>query len=139
MKALLNTYRQSPRKVRLLADMVRGKSIIAAKAALLLAVKRGAPIVQKLIDSAVANAKQNFSIDPENLFIKEITVNKGVVMKRFMPKARGSATPLRKRTSHIAVVLGIKEGAKKETKEVKEVSAPKAKKVTKAKSTKAKA
>lgn len=139
MKALLNTYRQSPRKVRLLADMVRGKSIVAAKAALLLAVKRGAPIVQKLIDSAVANAKQNFSIDPENLFIKEITVNKGVVMKRFMPKARGSATPLRKRTSHIAVVLGIKEGAKKETKEVKAVSAPKVKKVTKAKSTKVKA
>lgn len=136
MKALLNTYRQSPRKVRLLADMVRGKSIIAAKAALLLAVKRGAPVVQKLIDSAVANAKQNFSIDPENLFVKEITVNKGVVMKRFMPKARGSATPLRKRTSHIAVILGIKEGTKKEA---KEVVLPKAKKVTKAKSTKAKA
>ncbi len=136
MKALLNTYRQSPRKVRLLADMVRGKSIIAARAALLLAVKRGAPIVQKLIDSAVANAKQNFSIEPENLFIKEITVNKGVVMKRFMPKARGSATPLRKRTSHIAVVLGIKEGTKKEA---KEVAVPKVTKVTKAKSTKAKA
>jgi len=109
MKAILKTYRQSPRKVRLLADLVRGKKVQDAKNVLMFADKRAAPIFMKLLDSAVANAKQNFSIEADVLFIKEATVNAGVTLKRSMPRARGSAFPINKRTSHITIVLDTKQ------------------------------
>ena len=107
--ATLKNYRQSPRKVRLIADLVRGKSIDSAENILAFAVKRSSPVILKLIKSAVANATNNSGVSKESLFIKTITVNKGVVLKRSMPRARGSASAIRKHTSIVKVELGIRE------------------------------
>lgn len=107
MKAVLKNYRQSPRKVRLLADLVRGKKVVKALEVLSFTNKRAAEPVVKLINSAVANAKQH-GADVEKLFIKSIAVDKGIVLKRFMPRARGSAAQILKRASHISVELGSK-------------------------------
>lgn len=109
MKAILKTYRQSPRKVRLLVDLIRGKKVEQAKTALMFADKKAASVVLKLLNSAVSNAKNNSSIDMENLFVKTASVDKGVTMKRSMPRARGSAYPINKRTSHIMIVLDVKQ------------------------------
>lgn len=108
MKAFLKNYRQSPRKVRLLADLVRGKKVVDALATLRFVDKRAAGPFAKLIESAVANAAQEGkTID--QLFVKSVAVDKGVVYKRFMPRARGSASRINKRNSHITVELGLKK------------------------------
>jgi large subunit ribosomal protein L22 len=107
MKAVLKNYRQSPRKVRLLADLVRGKKVQDALALLSFADKRAAEPFAKVVRSAAANAKDK-GADVSTLIIKSVSVNKGTVLKRFMPRARGSASPIRKRNSHIAVELGTK-------------------------------
>ena len=133
MQASISNYKQSPRKVRLIANLVKGKRVSVALTELAFLAKRGALPVKKLIDSAVANAINNLGIASDNLYIKEIRVDKGIVMHRRMPRARGSAFPIKKRTSHLIVVLAEKE-AKKEKKAVK--VATKAKKVTKAKAAK---
>lgn len=109
MKALLNTYRQSPRKVRLLAGLIRGKGVKDAKNSLLFADKKAAPVIAKLLSSAISNAKNLAGVDEDSLFVKTITVDKGMTLKRSMPRARGSAFPINKRTSHIAIVLGVKQ------------------------------
>ena len=107
MKAILKNYRQSPRKVRLVADVVRGKKVDDALATLRFVDKRAAGPFAKVIESAVANAVQaGKSID--RLFIKKVAVDKGTVLKRFMPRARGSASRINKRNSHISVELGEK-------------------------------
>ncbi len=104
MKALLTNYHQSPRKVRLVADLIRGKSIAAARAALLYLPKKSSPAIEKLLDSAIANAgAQGASV--ENLFVKTITVDKGLVMRRSRPYARGRAGTLRKTMSIIKIEL----------------------------------
>ena len=108
MKAFLKNYRQSPRKVRLLADLVRGKSAAEALTTLQFVDKRAAGPFAKVIKSAVANAKDQGK-DVDKLFVKTVTVNKGVVFKRFMPRARGSASRINKRNSHILVELGLKK------------------------------
>lgn len=118
MKATLDTYRQSPRKVRLLVDLIRGKKVADALTRLQFADKRAAPIVSKLLRSAVANATNSTAVSVDDLFVKEAMVDKGVTMKRIMPRARGSAARINKRTSHIKIVLGVKE-SKSETKKVK--------------------
>ncbi len=105
MKAELTNYRQSPRKVRLLADLVRGKKVAEAMMILNFTDKRAAKPIKKLIASAVANAETNTGISANDLLIKEIRVDKGTVLKRYFPRARGRATLLRKRNSHIKVVL----------------------------------
>lgn len=107
MKAVLKNYRQSPRKVRLLADLVRGKKVKAALSALQFADKKAAEPFAKVVRSAEANAKQA-GVDVSKLIIKKVTVNKGTVIKRFMPRARGSASAINKRNSHITVELGLK-------------------------------
>ena len=108
MKAFLKNYRQSPRKVRLIADLVRGKSAADALTALRFVDKRASGPFAKVIESAIANAKdQGKSV--EKLFIKTVTVNKGVTHKRSMPRARGSASRINKRNSHISVELGEKK------------------------------
>ena len=99
-KALLKNYRQSPRKVRLVADAIRGKKVNDALETLQFMSKRAADPLKKVLESAIANAKNN-SISVDNLIVKEISVDEGLTMKRFMPKARGTAHPIRKRTSHI--------------------------------------
>lgn len=103
--AILNNYRQSPRKVRLVADLVRGKSVESALSALSFLTKRAAAPIKKLIESAAANAKNDGKADVSKLLIKEIRVDGGVTMKRIMPRARGSAYPIKKRTSKVVVVL----------------------------------
>jgi len=108
MKAILKNYRQSPRKVRLIADLVRGKSAADALTTLRFVDKRAAQPFAKLIESAVANAKvQGANLD--KLFIKAVQVNKAPTLKRFMPRARGSASRINKRNSHISVELGLKK------------------------------
>lgn len=114
MKASLKNYRQSPRKVRLVAKSVRGKKVQEAVTILGFMPKRAALPLKKLIDSAVANS----GMPKDELVVKNIEVNKGLVMKRFMPRARGSAYPINKRTSHVLVTLASKS--------VKKTEAPKA-------------
>lgn len=107
-KAQLNNYRQSPRKVRLVADTVRGKSVEDAITALSFVPKRSALPLQKLLASALANAK-DLSLPTENLIVKEIRVDTGAILYRRRPRSKGMANPIRKRTSHVSVTLGLKK------------------------------
>lgn len=101
MKAVLKSYRQSPRKVRMVADVVRGKNVAQVLTELPYVAKRAAGTLQKLISSAVANSGKQ----PEELIISEIMVNEGPTMKRSLPRARGMASRIHKRTSHVTVTL----------------------------------
>jgi large subunit ribosomal protein L22 len=107
--ASLTNYRQSPRKVRLVADLIKGKSIDAAINTLMVTTKRASDPLVKLINSAVANAKDR-GIAIEGFVVKECSVNQGFTMKRMMPGARGSGFPIHKKTSHVKLVLGPKAG-----------------------------
>lgn len=107
MKAFLKNYRQSPRKVRLVAGLVKGKNVDDALAELGFLAKRAGEPIKKLLLSAVANAKQQ-GVEAENLFIKELRVDKGIVMKRMMPAAMGSGHRINKRTSHLSILLAEK-------------------------------
>lgn len=107
MKAFLKNYRQSPRKVRLIADLVRGKSVAKALETLSFVNKRASDPFAKLIRSAQANAK-NQGANLDALIVKTVSVDKGTVFKRIMPRARGSAARINKRNSHITVELGTK-------------------------------
>jgi len=118
MKAFLKNYRQSPRKVRLVASLVKGKSVAEAIAELDFLAKRAGLPIKKLLLSAVANAKQK-GIEMENLFIKELWVDKGIVMKRMMPAAMGSGHRINKRTSHLNLLLAEKVIPVKKTKNKK--------------------
>ena len=107
-KAVARTVRIAPRKVRLVLDLVRGKEVGEAVALLKLTNKRAADVVEKLIQSAVANAEHNYDMDVDNLVVSEIYANEGPTLKRFRPRAQGRATAINKRTSHITVVLNEK-------------------------------
>lgn len=109
MKASLKNYRQSPRKVRLVADLVRGKKVSQALLELQYLPKRATEVMTKLIASATANAENNFKVNADDLFIKEITVDQGITLKRYRPRARGVAKRINKRTSNIALTLGVKK------------------------------
>lgn len=109
MKAELRNYRQSPRKVRLVADLIRGKRVGDSLQTLSFAPKRASHAVKKLVESAVRNAEFNEGKRRDDLFIKEIRVDEGFTLRRFRPRARGRAGRLNKRTSHIHVLLGEKE------------------------------
>ena len=103
--ATLSNYRQAPRKVRLIADLVRGKSVQHALALLTMLPKRGSEPMAKLIKSAASNAKD---VSANDLYISKIEVNGGVVFKRMMPRARGKGAQILKRTSHITLSLAKK-------------------------------
>ena len=107
MKAVLKNYRQSPRKVRLLADLVRGKKVKDALNPLQFVDKRAAEPFAKVIRSAAANATQAGQ-NADELVISKVVVDKAATLKRFMPRARGSASRINKRNSHITVELGTK-------------------------------
>lgn len=107
MKAVLSNYGQSPRKTRLVTDLVKGKSVAEALTALKFLEKRAADPMAKLIRSAIANAEKQGE-SAKNLFIKSITVNKGLVRTTSMPRAFGRASPIKHRMSHVSVVLGKK-------------------------------
>lgn len=121
MKATLKNYHQSPRKVRLVAALMKGKKVTDAIAELGFVNKRASLTIRKAIESAAANAVTNFNQKKEDLYIKELTVDKGMVMKRFIPGARGTAYPIKKRMSHICVVLDIKSAKEPKVKKVKNV------------------
>ncbi len=105
VKASLNNLRVSPRKARLLADLIRGLDVEKALNQLKFSNKRVKTPLMKLIDSAVANAEHNFGFKKDNLRIKTITVNEDKTLKRWMPRAYGRATTIRKRASKIQIIL----------------------------------
>jgi large subunit ribosomal protein L22 len=135
MKAFIANYRQSPRKVRLVSNLIKGKSVERALNELKFVNKEASNVVTKLINSAISNAKQNDSKDASDLFVKELRVDDGPILKRMMPRARGSAYLIRKRTSHIALELGTKAPKKSDKKESAEAKSEE--KLKKAKTTKA--
>ena len=101
MKASLNNYRQAPRKVRLITTLVQGKSAVQAQGILSHLIKKGALPIKKLLDSAIANA----GVSADTLIVKKATVDKGVVIKRWMPRAMGRAFPIHKHTSKVVIEL----------------------------------
>ncbi|OGZ18162.1 MAG: 50S ribosomal protein L22 [Candidatus Nealsonbacteria bacterium RBG_13_37_56] len=119
----LRHLRISPRKVRLVADLIRRKKTEEAQAILNFAIKKGSRPLLKLLKTAMADAKNNFQLDANNLYISKITVDGGAILKRWRPRSRGMANPIKKRTSHITLILEeIEPGKKlKEVKGIKEV------------------
>ncbi len=108
VQSKLRYVRISPRKARKVVDLIRGKGVEEATSLLMLSPKKSARIVKKVLDSAIANANANYSMDVDNLFVKRAFVDEGATMKRFMPRAMGRATQILKRTSHITIVLDEK-------------------------------
>ena len=106
-KASLNNYRQSPRKVRVVANLIRGKKVNDAMETLIFTTKRSSGPLEKLLASAIANAK-SLSLSLDNLVVKEIRVDAGATLKRRKSRSRGLANPIKKRTSHINIVLAEK-------------------------------
>lgn len=124
--AKLSRLRISPRKVRLVVDLVRGKSVDEARQILKYTVRASAQPVAKLLESAVANARHNYNLDPASLKISRITVDEGQAYKRFRPGSRGRVAPIHKKTSHITLTLvGSSQEAEKSSKKAKEAQ-PKA-------------
>jgi len=112
--AIQRTTRQSPYKMRLVIDQIRGKDVNEALGLLRFSKKFAAKQIEKVLTSAVANAEyrsrnENESSDGDTLFIKHAIVNEGPALRRFMPAAQGRATPIRKRTSHVEIVLDARE------------------------------
>ncbi len=105
VRASARFVRVAPRKARLVADQVRGLHIEKARALLQFSPRGAARDIQKLIDSAAANAENNHNLDGEEMRVATITVDEGPTLKRYRPRAQGRATPIHKRTSHIAVAL----------------------------------
>ena len=106
--ATLRDVRMSPRKARIILNMVKDKQVEPALQMLQFAPQKGAVILSKLLRSAIMNAKEHKGADVDSLWVTGGWVNEGRTMKRFMPRARGSAYPIRKRSAHITVVLGEK-------------------------------
>ena len=126
MKAFLKNYRQAPRKVRLVANLVKGKSVSQAIAELDFLAKRAGLPIKKLLLSAVANAN-SMGIPVENLYVKELRVDKGITMKRMMPAAMGTGHRINKRTSHLNIllaekVISVKKSKVKKVEKVKKVN-----------------
>jgi len=112
--AIQRTARQSPYKMRLVIDQIRGKDVNEALGLLRFSKKHAAVQIAKVLNSAVANAEfkareQDESIDVDTLYIKTAIVNEGPALRRFMPAAQGRATPIRKRTSHVEIILEARE------------------------------
>ena len=109
VQAKAKYIRQSPYKVRLVLDLVRGLPVEDARDVLELTNRRAAPTIRKVLDSAIANAEHNYALDAEELFVAEAFADEGPTLKRFRPRARGRATRIRKRTSHITIVVADDE------------------------------
>ena len=107
-RAVAKFVRISPRKIRLVMDQVRGKQVGEALNMLSFAPQRGARILRKLVNSAIANAEQNTGVDVDSLYIMRVYADEGPTLKRWRPRAQGRATSIRKRTSHLTVVLNEK-------------------------------
>lgn len=114
VKAHARSLRIAPRKLRLVANLVKNMRAQDALTQLAFVNKKGASMVSKLLQSAISNAENNFSLEPEGLYIQSITCDAGQVLKRFMPRARGSASPLNRRLSHLNVTLEARAVPKKQ-------------------------
>lgn len=112
IKATLKHLRMAPRKVRLVTDLIKGLPVGEAENQLKFLAKRPANPILKLLKSAVANAVRNFNLDKNNLYVFRITVDGGPMLKRWLPRAMGRATPIQKKTSHITLILEDKPGIK---------------------------
>lgn len=120
MKAYLKNYRQAPRKVRLIADEMRGKRVTSVLDQLSFMPHKASLPLKKLVQSAVANAKQvNQSLTEEALYIERITVDKGRTIVRYMPRAFGRASPINRESSHIEIVLAEQPNVKTESEKPK--------------------
>ncbi|MCK5061052.1 50S ribosomal protein L22 [Candidatus Parcubacteria bacterium] len=120
IKAKAKYVRISPRKMRSVADVIRGLSVDKARDQLTFINKQAVKPINKLVASAIASAEHDFEIEENNLYIKEIRVDEGPTLKRWKPRARGRATPIRKRTSHVDLVLSeLVESGKKALKKQK--------------------
>lgn len=136
--AKLNYLKMAPRKVRAVGDLIKGLSVNEAEAQLLIQPRRSASALLKLLRSAVANAKNNKKIDPDRLFVFNIRVDKGPMLKRSLPRARGSASPIHKVMSNVILILGVREVKKSRfnivvPKKIKQVSGQKIQKKEKSK------
>ncbi len=107
--ATLRYTRTSPQKVRLVADLIRGLPVDRALDILTFSNKKGAAVIKKLLESAIANAEHNDGADIDSLKIESIRVDQGAVLKRMMPRARGRADRILKRTSHITITVTEQE------------------------------
>lgn len=116
VRAQVKYARISPKKVQAIVKEVRGKKVEEALRLLSLTPKKGARMVKKVLESAIGNAKNNFSLSPESLWVKNAWVDRGPMFKRIKPRAMGRADLIRKRTSHITVILSPEEGGKGGTK-----------------------
>lgn len=124
IKAKAKYIRQSPKKVRLIADLVRGLSVKSALDQITFSNKKAGLSVAKLLKSAIANAEHNYELDKNNLFVKEIKIDEAPMLHRFTAKAYGRAADIRKRSSHINITLGeLKDSGVKAAKK-REVEAP---------------
>ena len=104
-RAIEKFIRISPRKLRYIADIIRNKSVEEAVDILTFTPKKAASIVKKAVESAAANAVENHDMEEDGLVVKKVLVNEGPILKRFRPRARGRATRIRKRTSHLTVIV----------------------------------
>jgi len=120
VKAKLRYLKIAPRKVRLVIDLLRGKDIEKARNELKFSAKRSAKPLLKLLESAIANAKNNFDLKEENLYIKKIVADEGPKLKRWRPRAYGRATQILKRSSHVTIILSEKKSTEKDKKSNKE-------------------
>lgn len=110
-RAIARYVRVSPRKARVVVDLVRGKSVISAREILAFTNRAIAETVEKTLNSAVANAENQYHVDAESLYVKACYVDEGPTMKRIRPRAKGSASRIRKRTSHITIIVATREEA----------------------------
>ena len=117
--AKLRHLRIAPRKVRLVADSIRGLDVLIAQNSLQLINKKTAKPILKLLNSAIANAENNFKLKKDNLYISELRVDEGPVLKRWQPRAFGRASAIHKKTSHISIILDENKDIKKDVKIVK--------------------
>ena len=108
-KAIANQVRITPRKARLVVDLIRNKDVAEARAILKLTNKQATEVVEKVLNSACANAEHNYNMNPDNLFVKTIFVTDGVRMKRMLPRAKGRGDVILKRTCNITVGVAEKE------------------------------
>lgn len=108
-KAVARTIRIAPRKVRLVVDLIRGKQVGEAISILRHTQKAASPVVEKVLNSAMANAEHNYEMEVNNLVVTQAFVDEGPTLKRFRPRAMGRASAINKRTSHITIVLSEKK------------------------------
>jgi len=108
-RATLKRFRESPRKVRMVANMIRGRSVDDALSILKLQQRKAAKMLSKVLGSAIANATENEKADADKLFVTQVSVDGGPVTKRWMPRSMGRANRINSRTSHVTITVAVPE------------------------------